>query len=160
MKLFISGDSICALTIAGAAEEILDKLVVKHLDCENSLELERTENSLDREVRERHELSDSYYKENIGDKKFMFWMNRPRNALKHLDTGGPMDFDIDAAAVEMIERAIENLNIYDREKENSRTTDLVKAISEFRTAASKRDAKKTQNSSRINEFYLNLPPVL
>lgn len=97
IRLYLEGDFISALTLAGAAEEILGKQIKSRL---NAFEEQVT-------------IIDSILTKwgVITDKKdIRNHLNYPRNSLKHLKVGEREDFNYSftEAALELIERAISN----------------------------------------------------
>jgi hypothetical protein len=98
IDLFISQDPIPAITLAGAAEEILGKLV-KNMGGVHVLE---------EDVKESCELFQTVFGGVGNPKEFADLMNNPRNELKHLMSGDPVEFDLEEEAVNLIHRAIAN----------------------------------------------------
>ena len=102
IRLYIEGRSIIsALTLAGAAEEILGKLV-KNQGGNNALKLKVID------LCELHELC---FGEKPDSKKYLTLRNAARNEAKHLCTGAKIEFDIDEEASSLIYRAIQNYKI-------------------------------------------------
>ena len=98
MRLFLEEeDYISAITLAGAAEEILGKQIK---DRPNALD--EYVGIIEKLLAKCSEQSD---KKAIGD-----YLNYPRNSLKHLKVGDRQDFNFQfkEAASELIERAILN----------------------------------------------------
>jgi hypothetical protein len=98
IELYCSKEPIPAITLAGAAEEILGHLVKQH----------RLANALDEEIADRCELFETFFGRSAARETFRTLMNDPRNELKHLRTGSPIDFDLDEEATNLIARAIAN----------------------------------------------------
>lgn len=91
-------DAISALTLAGAAEDILGSLVA----------LKGEKHSLESFIDECIEMGRLRHGEEWKRKEFAEMSNFTRNALKHYDDGADVCVTEDAAC-EMIDRAIENL---------------------------------------------------
>ena len=99
IELFCSGDQIvCAITLAGAAEEILGKLVGR---------IGKT-NSLEVEVKDQCEMFESFFGRPANPKVFRDLENNARNELKHLCSTDSIELDLEQEAVNLIERAIIN----------------------------------------------------
>lgn len=103
IELFCVNKPIPAITLAGAAEEILGKLVKESGNT----------NALERAVKERCDVFQEIYTEPGNEKEFINIMNQPRNELKHLMSGTPLDIDLEQKAVELIRRAIDNFQKID-----------------------------------------------
>ena len=102
IELFCSGERIVsAITLAGAAEEILGMLVA---------ETGQT-NSLGSEVRDQCKLFETFFGRAGDPKTFRDLENKARNELKHLSTGNNVEIDLEQKAVSLIERAINNFKI-------------------------------------------------
>ena len=93
-------DYVSAITLAGAAEEILGKLVTE-AGRDNSV------NSLARAAAAVHKL---VTEEVLEPRVFVDRANRARNALKHLETSASRDIAMDPhqEASDIINRAIDN----------------------------------------------------
>ena len=98
IELFCSRDPLPAITLAGAAEEILGKLVKDKGET----------NALDEEIKDRCELYQTVFGRPGDPKDFADSMNNPRNELKHRMSGEPVDLNLDEEAVNLIQRAIDN----------------------------------------------------
>jgi hypothetical protein len=100
LRLFREGDDyFSVLTLAGAAEEILGKL----------LRSSGRQNSLDDLTSGAVLVYKHLFGEEAGAKEFAIRANRARNASKHLDAGGPtITLDIRDEAKDMLIRAIDN----------------------------------------------------
>jgi hypothetical protein len=99
VRLFLDeADYVCAVTPAGAAEEILGKL----------LERQRKKNALGSVVEACVAYGREVHEEEWAAKDFRDMANQIRNGLKHYSDGDDIDVPRDAAE-EMIDRAIENL---------------------------------------------------
>lgn len=93
---------ICAVTLAGAAEEILGKL------CR---ERGKTA-SLDRKLKSTAELHEYIWGEKPqSEKALRSFKNRTRNEFKHLMSGKPIDVNLENSAADLIARAIENYRL-------------------------------------------------
>ena len=100
LRLFSVGeDLISVITLAGAAEEILGKLV-KSRGRDNSLDsLKKTATS----------IYERLFSESIDAGVFADRANRARNALKHLTAGGdPVSLDVREEAVDILNRAVDD----------------------------------------------------
>jgi len=115
LRLFSVGeDLISVITLAGAAEEILGKLV-KSRGRDNSLDsLKETATS----------IYERLFSEPIDARVFADRANRARNALKHLTAGGdPVSLDLREEAVDILNRAVDDYWILE--------TSLTPAMEEF-----------------------------
>jgi len=93
-------DYFSVLTLAGAAEEILGKLLRSS---------GRHQNALDDLTSGAVLIHKHLFGEDSGEKEFANRANRARNASKHLDAGGPtITLDIRDEAKDMLNRAIDN----------------------------------------------------
>lgn len=90
-------DYICAITLAGASEEILGKL----------LEAEGKEHSLGSFVSACIKYGKLFYGENWKSADFFSQANYFRDGLKHITDGEPISVSREAA-IQIIDRAIEN----------------------------------------------------
>ena len=111
LRLFLDEkDYVCAITLAGASEEILGKL----------LKAFGKEHALGSFVTACVETGRVVYNENWSRKTFANMANSFRNALKHYVTEDPIMVPREAA-VEILDRAIENFfALTSRETENMR----------------------------------------
>jgi hypothetical protein len=93
-------DLVSAITLAGAAEEILAALLRRR---------GRTP-SLVKRARRKRTLFRSLWPnaKDPGLTPFVDLSNRPRNALKHLTTTRPLSLDLNIEATRMLTRAVEN----------------------------------------------------
>lgn len=98
IELFCAHDPLPSITLAGAAEEILGKLA-RGGD---------RPSALDEEVKDRCDLYQTVFGHAVDPKIFLGLMNNPRNELKHLMSGGPVEVNLDEEAVNLIQRAIDN----------------------------------------------------
>lgn len=101
LRLFVEGqDLFSALTLAGAAEEILGRLVSG----------EGKESSIESLKNAASEMHQHLFSEIIDPSVFGHLANRARNSLKHL--GSPKQpriaLDVREEAVDMLNRAIDN----------------------------------------------------
>lgn len=102
IELYIEGsDLVSAITLAGAAEEILGKLV-KTLGKEHALQTK---------AEMLNKIYQHTFKEPPNSKEFIFLLNKAKNELKHIGTGATLELDLETEAVELIERAITNYTI-------------------------------------------------
>ena len=102
IELFCSGERIIsAITLAGAAEEILGKLVAGTGQA----------NSMESEVSDQCELFESFFGYAGDLKTFLDQENNARNELKHIRTGNDVELDLEQEAVNLIERAINNFKL-------------------------------------------------
>ncbi len=98
LKLFLEEkDYVCAITLAGASEEILGKL----------LEKSGKEHALGSFVKACVAAGKVVYNENWSHKDFADMANAFRNDLKHFTDGNPITIPREAA-IEILDRAIEN----------------------------------------------------
>lgn len=93
-----NGDLVSVVTLAGAADEILGKLV--KLQAENS--------ALDDLVDRLCKMHEAVFQETVNPKKFAELRNRARNEFKHISSGVPFGTNLEQEARSMIRRAIEN----------------------------------------------------
>lgn len=101
IRLFREGEDLFAvITLAGAAEEILGRLI-EEAGGENSLEALR-----DASVR----IHQALFQETRAAKVFAERANRARNALKHhtLGVDSTVTLDLEREAIDMVDRAISN----------------------------------------------------
>jgi hypothetical protein len=89
---------ISAITLAGAAEEILGKL------CEK----EGKPTSLEHHTKLAHAVCKYFLNSDQDEKSLRDSINRPRNELKHLTSGDVIEVDTEFEAGEMLARAIGN----------------------------------------------------
>jgi hypothetical protein len=102
ISLFVEGhELISAITLAGAAEEILGKLAQQagmtpavHLRAESTRLLYRY-----------------LWKTEPGLKPFVNVNNMTRNDLKHLGSGDPVEVDLVEEAMHILDRAVENYRL-------------------------------------------------
>jgi hypothetical protein len=115
LDLYLSGsDLVSAITLAGAAEEILGKLV-RRLDKTPSLEL--------RAERKRRTFRALWpNRPDPGTKPFIKLANQSRNAMKHLITTEPIEVDLNLEAGKLLARAVDNYSLlFGRETPKMRT---------------------------------------
>lgn len=98
IELFCSQESLPAITLAGAAEEILGKLVKKGGGT----------NALEEEIKDQCELYQTVFGCSGEPREFATLMNNSRNELKHLMSGNQLEFNLEEEAVNLIQRAIDN----------------------------------------------------
>jgi hypothetical protein len=90
-------DYVCAITLAGASEEILGKLVEK----------DGKDHALGAMLKGWVNIGKEAYNEIWQNKEFFELANYFRNGLKHYDDGEPITIPREAA-IEILDRAIEN----------------------------------------------------
>lgn len=96
--LFVDeSDYICAITLAGASEEILGKL----------LEQQGMQPALANFVEACLKMGRHIYKEDWAKKDFVAMENHFRDGLKHITDGEPLSVPREAA-IEILDRTIEN----------------------------------------------------
>lgn len=98
IELFRAHEPLPAITLAGAAEEILGKLVKDGGGV----------NALEEEVKDRCDLYQTVFGHPGDPKTFAELMNNPRNELKHRMSGNPLELNLEEEAVNLIQRAIDN----------------------------------------------------
>ena len=98
IELFCAQEPLPAITLAGAAEEILGKLVKDRGDT----------NVLEEEIKDRCDLYQAVFGCPGDAKEFATLMNKPRNELKHLMSGNKLEINLEEEAVNLIQRAIDN----------------------------------------------------
>ena len=98
IELFCTNEPLPAITLAGAAEEILGKLVKNGGGV----------NALEEEVKDRCDLYQPVFGRPADPKVFSELMNNPRNELKHRMSGNPLEINLEEEAVNLIQRAIDN----------------------------------------------------
>lgn len=93
-------DFLAVITLAGAADEILGKLVARQGEDSSVASLNKAAAA----------IYEHLFGEQAGEGTFVDRANRARNALKHLDAGGSptVTFDAQQEAVDMLNRAIDN----------------------------------------------------
>lgn len=111
LRLFLDDkDYVCAITLAGAGEEILGKL----------LENDEKEHALGSFIKTCVAAGKVIYNENWSDKTFAEMANSLRNDLKHYTDGNPVTISREAT-IEILDRAIENFRaLTSRETPNMR----------------------------------------
>lgn len=98
IELFCEGDPLPAITLAGAAEEILGKLVKSGGGV----------TALEEEIKDRLDLYQTVFGAAGDSKAFADLMNNPRNELKHRMSGAAVELNLEEEAVNLIQRAIDN----------------------------------------------------
>lgn len=103
IELFVQNKFLCAVTLAGAAEEILGKL----LQCKFQLPTIRASTLAIQELRERTGLT---VMDGMSEKEIIDDWNAARNALKHLvgSANDPITMNLCDEAYWMIKRALSN----------------------------------------------------
>ena len=98
---------VAAITLAGAADEILGKRL-RQIGKESAFgDIKRSVLSIMEVLPETEEDSEPV-ETGEADKALSFLINQTRNELKHYSGDQPLEFDIRADASEMIDRAIAN----------------------------------------------------
>ncbi|MES2877302.1 MAG: hypothetical protein V4713_02680 [Pseudomonadota bacterium] len=92
---------IAVVTLAGAAEEILGKLVAETGQSP----------ALTKHAESARGMYVAMWKTDPGAKVFMDLRNRARNEVKHLRSGASFVGDIEAEAARMLDRAVENYRL-------------------------------------------------
>jgi hypothetical protein len=98
IELFCAHEPLPAITLAGAAEEILGKLVKDGGGV----------TALEEEIKDRCDLYQTVFGQPGDPKVFAELMNTPRNELKHRMSGDPLELNLDEEAVNLVQRAIDN----------------------------------------------------
>jgi hypothetical protein len=100
LRLFHVGDElISVITLAGAAEEILGKLVKKR----------GQDNSLDSLKKTAAAIHERLFSEPIDTSVIADRANRARNAMKHVTAAGdPVSLDLREEAVDILNRAVDD----------------------------------------------------
>ena len=94
----LQSDVVCSITLAGAAEEVLGKVVIK----------KGGSSALQNKIAILSGMHLAAYQEKADPKVYVQLRNRARNNLKHSDELSEFALDIEKEAVAMIRRAIEN----------------------------------------------------
>jgi hypothetical protein len=89
---------VSAITLAGAADEVLGKLVERN----------GAINALDQEVKDQCEMFESFFGHTADPKIFRELENYARNHLKHIGSEETVELDLEQRAVDLIERAVKN----------------------------------------------------
>ena len=92
---------IAAVTLAGAAEEILGRLAAQA----------GLTPALTRRAEGARALHKHLWKSDPGAKPFVELKNKTRNELKHLVAGSPIDVDLREETMRMLDRAVENYRL-------------------------------------------------
>lgn len=92
---------VSAITLAGAAEEILGKLAAQA----------GVVPSLKRRTEGARALHKRLWGTDPSIKPFVNLKNKTRNELKHLGAGAPMEVDLEEEAMRMLDRAVENYRL-------------------------------------------------
>ena len=118
LKLFLNEkDYISALTLAGAAEEILGKMIEKNGET----------NSFKEAIQQSNKLIEKFGGEPVPENKAGPLFNYYRNRLKHYMDNEPIGFSADYFSAEIIIRAAKNY-IKLTNKENELISEFKKAI--------------------------------
>lgn len=92
---------LSAITLAGAAEEILGKLAAQV----------GLTPALTRRTEGARALFKHILKSDCGVKPFVELKNKTRNELKHLVSGAPVEVDLRQEAMHILDRAVENYRL-------------------------------------------------
>jgi hypothetical protein len=126
IELFLDERELVAvITLAGAAEEIFGRLA----------EQAQLTPSLTRSIAESRAIHQHLWGTDPGEKAFANVKNKTRNELKHLIDGSALQIDLQAEAIRMLNRAVENYRLvhiraasfvcsYERRREQLRKSDL------------------------------------
>ncbi len=99
IELYLAGDDlISVITLAGAAEEILGKLV-NHAG---------KPNALDEKVQKLCKVFELVFKVPAVPKELIKLRNKSRNELKHIGVNGTIEIKLEEEAVKLLDRAINN----------------------------------------------------
>ena len=104
LNLYLSnGDLVCALTLAGAAEEILGRLAM----------LKGHEPALKRSALRKAAMFRALFPKNSdpGVKAFITLSNKPRNMMKHLLDDPIGNLDLEGETGRLLKRAVENYTL-------------------------------------------------
>jgi hypothetical protein len=102
IDLYVAGEHlISVITLAGAAEEILGKLV----------ERKGAKNALNETVVRLGNMFERVFKEPANLKEFVTLRTKARNELKHIGTEDSIELDLEQEAVNLLDRAIDNYKI-------------------------------------------------
>ncbi len=96
LKMWEVEDYVCAITLAGAAEEILGKRLRK-------IGIEPSFDNIKEAIVLLAEDADSSFEKEVGQ-----LLNQTRNELKHYAGDETLDFDLRRDAEEILERAVTN----------------------------------------------------
>jgi len=111
LELFLDQDDlICAITLAGASEELLGKLLKQH----------GKQHALGNFIELCISIDGAVHKEELPEKAFVNMANSFRDGLKHITDGESFTIPREAA-VEILDRAVENFRTFTgRESANMR----------------------------------------
>jgi len=100
IQLYAQEDYVCALTLAGAAEEIFGKIVEKYSGT----------NALEEDIKAVDKVAAFFGTESIGRKRLIQKRNKARNELKHNEPvyNGLIESDFKLEAEALIDRALQN----------------------------------------------------
>ena len=98
LRLFEEGDFLSAITLAGAAEEILGRL----------LEADGRPSAYSDMKRTTADIHKRMFDSEANEKKLSEILNGIRNGLKHLGSGEKMEFEAEEYAVDILDRAVSN----------------------------------------------------
>ena len=99
VELYLTGEHlVSAITLAGAAEEILGKLVTRS----------GKPNALEEKVESLCKMFEVVFKEPANRKDFIELRNKARNELKHIGNSESVELNLEDEAVKLLNRAIKN----------------------------------------------------
>ena len=99
IALFMEGrEYISVITLAGAAEEIMGRLVAAT----------GSKPALGRHADGARQLHIALWGNDPGDKVFKDLKNKTRNELKHLSSGASLTIGLEQECIRMLDRAVEN----------------------------------------------------
>ena len=99
VELYLAGNHlVSAVTLAGAAEEILGELVRRR----------GGKTALDEKVEVLCKMFEFAFKKSANPKDFINLRNNARNELKHIRTADFIELDLEEEAVKLLDRAISN----------------------------------------------------
>jgi len=101
---FEDQDYVSAITLAGAAEEILGKILMKS----------DSPNAMDMYISAMHNVDEIFGGEPSDEKEYRKELNRIRNTMKHMAVDGVIIDDIKYESQVMIDRAITNWRALNR----------------------------------------------
>lgn len=123
LRFYMLGQEYPAvITLAGAAEELLGKIVIG----------KRLEPSLKRTLRQSLALHTELWGDDVNEGAFALYRNRARNYLKHLDAGEDLHMDYEHEAASMLSRALENFHLCTGEQHSGQFTFTRLRISKWR----------------------------
>lgn len=138
IELYLAGTNLVSvITLAGAAEEILGKLVSS----------KGFENALDLKVKRLCKMFEFVHGKEANPKDFEKLRNKARNELKHIGAEDSIELDLEQEAVNMLDRAIMNYK-----KLNPR---VVRKFWEFKKVRVYRYRQRAEESVSLGEAESN-----